>query len=426
MNILILGSGGREHALAWKIAQSPLLDQLFIAPGNAGTSRHGINLPVSVKDFPAIGEAVLAHHINMVLVGPEDPLVNGIHDYFLSSGQLSHIPVIGPVASAARLEGSKDFAKQFMNRYNIPTARHRTFTPETLTDGLVYLKTLKPPFVLKADGLAAGKGVIICPTLSEAREELSLLLTHQRFGNASARVVIEEYLKGIELSVFILTDGNSYLLLPEAKDYKKIGESDTGPNTGGMGSVSPVPFADDVFREKIIRRIIEPTLAGLKNENIDYKGFLFFGLMNVEEDPYVIEYNCRLGDPESESVIPRINSDLLPLLKAVADRTLHNETIEVTDACAATVMLVSAGYPGDYQKHKEIAGLEVLTESLCFHAGTIHDPETRKVLTNGGRVIALTALAPDMQQALDICYRSATMVDYEGKHYRGDIGFDLC
>lgn len=423
MNILLLGSGGREHALAWKLTQSPRLTKLFIAPGNAGTGRMGTNLSLNVNDFPAIKKAVTDHQINMVIVGPEDPLVNGIHDYFLNDRDLRHIPVIGPTRAGAQLEGSKDFAKAFMLKNDIPTAQYSTFDKTTLHEGFEFLKTLKAPYVLKADGLAAGKGVVICQTIEEANGELTSMLRDERFGSASAKVVIEEFLEGFELSVFILTDGVSYVLLPEAKDYKKIGEGDTGPNTGGMGSVSPVPFADETFMKKVEERVIVRTVNGLKEAGIDYSGFLFFGLMNVQGNPYVIEYNCRLGDPETESIVPRITSDLIGLFDAVANRALGSHSIAIDPRCAFTVMLVSAGYPNAYKKGKIISGEDKVTGSLVFHAGTISDHEM--TLTNGGRVVAITTLSSSMGESKKISYKNVAEITFEGKYHRRDIGFDL-
>ena len=425
MNILLLGSGGREHALAWKLAQSRLMTNLFIAPGNAGTAKVGTNLPLSVTDFAAIKLAVITHHINMVVPGPEDPLVNGISDYFLADPDLRNVAVIGPVKQAALLEGSKDFAKQFMNKYGIPTAMHRTFDKSTIADGVAFLRTLGPPYVLKADGLAAGKGVIICNSPDEAVSEFTHMLQDSRFGAASQKVVIEEFLDGIELSVFILTDGKSYLMLPEAKDYKKIGVGDTGPNTGGMGSISPVPFADDEFMRKIEQRIILPTMNGLLAEGIEYKGFLFFGLINVNGNPYLIEYNCRLGDPEAESVIPRLTNDLVRLFKAVADQSLHKETISIDPRVAVSVMLVATGYPGKYEKGKAISGEDQVTGSLVFHAGTALNPDTGMVISDGGRVMAVTSLGYTMQESLRKSYENVSKINFDGKNYRPDIGFDL-
>lgn len=425
MNLLLLGSGGREHALAWKLFQSPLLSRLFIAPGNAGTSSFGTNLALSVTDFEAIRNAVIRHHIDMVVVGPEDPLVKGIHDFFLADPAIRHIPVIGPVKRAAMLEGSKDFAKQFMNRYGIPTARHQTFDRSSMAEGIAYLTTLRPPYVLKADGLAAGKGVIICHSPREAANELVQMLQDSKFGAASQKVVIEEFLHGIELSVFILTDGRNYVILPEAKDYKKIGEGDTGPNTGGMGSVSPVPFADAGFMRKVKQKVIMPTINGLLADGIDYKGFIFFGLINVDGEPYVIEYNCRLGDPETESVIPRLQNDLVHLFTAVARQTLDQETVSADPRYAASVMLVSDGYPGEYVKGKPITGMESATGSIVFHAGTVYDAETGQVTTAGGRVMAVTSLGATMKEALACSYESCTKIQFDGKNFRRDIGFDL-
>jgi phosphoribosylamine--glycine ligase len=423
MNILLLGSGGREHALAWKLAQSPRLTNLYIAPGNAGTCNSGTNISINVSDFSAVKTAVAELNINMVVVGPEDPLVQGIHDYFLNDPELRNIPVIGPTKQGAMLEGSKDFAKQFMLRHNIPTARYQTFDRSTLEEGHAFLKTLAPPYVLKADGLAAGKGVVICHSLEEASSELTSMLRDERFGAASARVVIEEFLDGIELSAFAITDGISYKILPEAKDYKKIGEGDTGPNTGGMGSVSPVPFADKAFMDKVETEVIKRTMDGIKAEGINYVGFLFFGLMNVKGNPYVIEYNCRLGDPETESVVPRITSDLVGILEAVASRSLESVNIEVDPRFAATVMLVSKGYPGGYEKNKLITGEQTVTDSLVFHAGTRLDGD--RVVSNGGRVMAVTTFGDTMQEALDGSYRNALKINFEGRYFRKDIGFDL-
>jgi phosphoribosylamine--glycine ligase len=425
MNILLLGSGGREHALAWKLAQSPLLSKLFIAPGNAGTSGLGTNLSIAATDFPGIKKAVINHHINMVVVGPEDPLVNGIHDFFLSDSDISHVPVIGPGKQAAMLEGSKDFAKQFMNRHNIPTARHQTFGRSDIDKGVHFLGTLAPPYVLKADGLAAGKGVLICKTLEEAVREFTLMLREARFGPASQKVVIEEFLSGIELSAFVLTDGKNYVKLPEAKDYKKIGEGDTGPNTGGMGSVSPVPFADAHFMQKVDQRIIKPTMDGLRAEGIEYKGFIFFGLISVAGDPFVIEYNCRLGDPETESVIPRITNDLAELFKAVANQSLDTVDIRVDPRFAASVMLVASGYPDQYEKGKVITGENKVTGSLVFHAGTFRNPETGEVVSNGGRVLAVTSMGVTMDEALAQSYENCEKINFDGKKFRRDIGYDL-
>ena len=423
MQILLLGSGGREHALAWKIVQSPLLNKLYIAPGNAGTSLCGENVPLTVNDFTGIRQFVLEKGIDMLVVGPEDPLVKGIHDFFLADPALHKIPVIGPLANAARLEGSKDFAKQFMVRYGIPTAAYKTFDVSNLEEGLAFIHSLKPPYVLKADGLAAGKGVVICHSEEAALQEFTAMVRDAKFGQASARVVVEEFLSGIECSSFIITDGNSYLVLPEAKDYKKIGEGDTGPNTGGMGSVSPVPFAGKSFLKKVEDRIIRPTVEGLKKEGLDYIGFIFFGLMNVKGDPYVIEYNCRLGDPETESVIPRINNDFIELMKAVAERRLGEFCIHTDPRVCTTVMLVSKGYPDAYEKGKPIKGESNVRGSLVFHAGTTL--KQGKLVTNGGRVIAVTSLGDSMNQALALTYGNAEKIEFEGRYFRRDIVFDL-
>ncbi|NQV03079.1 MAG: phosphoribosylamine--glycine ligase [Bacteroidia bacterium] len=423
MNILLLGSGGREHTIAWKLVQSPRLTSLFIAPGNAGTSAIGTNLPIAVNDFPAIREACLSHEIGMVIVGPEDPLVNGIHDFFLHDPELRKIPVIGPTRQAAMLEGSKDFAKAFLQKYRIPTAAYSTFTSDTLAGGIAFLQTLNPPYVVKADGLAAGKGVVICQTMEEATAELIAMLSDAKFGEASRKVVIEEFLQGIELSAFVITDGVHYRIFPEAKDYKKIGMGDTGPNTGGMGSVSPVPFAHGDFLEQVERQVIRPTLEGLKSEEISYKGFIFFGLMNVKGIPYVIEYNCRLGDPETESVIPRIKADFVELCLAVTNGTLDRVKMDLDPRYTASVMLVSEGYPGSYEKGREITGLDQVTDSLVFHAGTKRVDD--RLVTNGGRVLAVTSFGDTMDEALKLSYKNAEKIQFEGKYYRTDLGFDL-
>lgn len=423
MNVLLLGSGGREHALAWKISQSPLLTKLFVAPGNAGTSLHGTNINLNPENFEDIEKFVIGNSIGMVVVGPEAPLVKGIYDYFAEKKNLQHIAVIGPSKAGATLEGSKDFAKAFMQRHNIPTAAYKTFAVENLEEGLKFLETLSPPYVLKADGLAAGKGVIISQKIDDARQSLTSMLKFEEFGEASQKVVIEEFLSGIELSVFVLTDGRNYLLLPEAKDYKRIGEGDTGLNTGGMGSVSPVPFADKKFMSIVEQQIIKPTIEGLIEENIDYKGFIFFGLINVDGHPKVIEYNCRMGDPESEVVIPRINSDLLVLFLAVKGQKLNEYAIEFDPRTAATVFLVSGGYPGDYKKGKLISGLDNADGSILFHAGT--KSEAGQIVTNGGRVIAVTSLAENLATALEKSYLNAGKVDFEGKYFRKDLGRDL-
>jgi len=423
MRVLLLGSGGREHALAWKIAQSSMLDELFIAPGNAGTRQHGKNINLDPNDFNAVKNFVLENAIDLVLVGPEEPLVRGIHDFFLGDESLKGIPVIGPTAKGAQLEGSKDFAKQFMFRHNIPTAKYATFTKDTLKEGYDFLAAMKPPYVLKADGLAAGKGVVILDNLNAAKEELKNMLADAKFGEASSRVVIEQFLNGIELSVFVLTDGESYKILPEAKDYKRIGEGDSGLNTGGMGAISPVPFADNTFKDKVDNQIIIPTIKGLKAEGIRYKGFIFFGLINVKGEPYVIEYNCRMGDPETEVVMPRLRSDLLDLLEGVATNTLSERDIQFTEHCAATVMMVSGGYPGDYEKGKQIYGLNTVTDSIVFHAGTAADGPAVK--TSGGRVLAVSSYGKDLETALRRSYESAAKIEFEGAYYRKDIGFDV-
>jgi len=425
MNILLLGSGGSEHALAWKLSQSPNLKNLYIAPGNAGTASLGKNIPVSLNDFKGIREIVCSNQVNMVVVGPEDPLVNGIYDFFMADPQLSEISLIGPVRNAAQLEGSKDFAKHFMKKYGIPTADFRTFDLESIDDGIEFLQQLHPPYVLKADGLAAGKGVIICSTLEEAIREFSDMLHNSKFGKASQKVVIEEFLTGIEVSMFILTDGLSYKLLPEAKDYKKIGEGDSGPNTGGMGSVSPVPFADKAFVDKAESRIIRPTMAGLREEKIDYRGFIFFGLMNVGGDPFMIEYNCRMGDPEAESILPRITSDLVGLFTAVAGRKLEAENLDIDPRFTATVMLVSKGYPDKYEKGKIIHYREAVTDSLVFHSGTSIQPGSGQLITAGGRVIAVTSFGNTLKEALDQSYHNAEKINFDGRYFRRDIGFDL-
>jgi phosphoribosylamine--glycine ligase len=422
MNILILGSGGREHALAWKLAQSKKISRLFIAPGNAGTTSVGTNLPVDPEDFESVRTAVKENNINMVVVGPEAPLAEGIHDFFLNDEYLKNIPVIGPCKSAARLEGSKDFAKAFLTRHKIPTAAYRSFDKQSVSEARGFLNTLKPPYVIKADGLAAGKGVLIIDNIEEAEQEVKAMLDG-KFGAAGQKVVIEQFLKGIELSVFIITDGKSYKLLPEAKDYKRVGIGDTGLNTGGMGAVSPVPFAGSAFMKKVKQRIIDPTVSGLSDEGILYKGFIFFGLINVENDPYVIEYNARLGDPESEVMIPRIKSDLFELIEGVALGNLSERKIEIDERSVTTVMLVSGGYPGHYEKGKEISGLGKITDGVVFHAGTkISD---NRVVTSGGRVLAVSSWGTSMKEALEGSYRNARLLSFDNMYYRTDIGFDL-
>jgi len=422
-NVLLIGSGGREHAIAWKLAQSPLLNQLFIAPGNAGTSCVGTNVTISGNDFESIKQFVLDNTVDLVVVGPEDPLVRGIHDFFLNDGLLKGIPVIGPQKAGAELEGSKDFAKQFMIRHGIPTGAYQTFTKDTLSEGITFLQTLNPPYVLKADGLAAGKGVLICKTLHEAEVELTDMLANQRFGKASERVVVEEFLDGIELSAFAITNGTEYLVLPEAKDYKRIGIGDTGPNTGGMGSISPVPFAGKEFMQKVEERVIKPTVDGLQKDGIPFQGFLFFGLMNVKGDPYVIEYNVRLGDPETESLLPRIKNDLLEIFLATAHGGLSKIKLETDHRTAACVMIVSGGYPGEYAKGKTITGLETVNKSLVFHAGTGYSDN--RIFSAGGRVIAVTTLADDLNSAIYQSLESASQVKFENSYFRNDIGKDL-
>ena len=422
MNILILGSGGREHALAWKLAQSKKVSRVFIGPGNAGTSETGTNLAIDPGNFGEVKDAVLKNSIGMVVVGPEAPLVAGITDFFLNDQYLRDIPVIGPGKNAARLEGSKDFAKDFMTRHKIPTSGYRTFDRSTAGNVSGFLDTLKPPYVIKADGLAAGKGVVIIDNMDEAENEVMAML-NGKFGAAGNKVVVEQFLKGVELSVFIVTDGRSYKLLPEAKDYKRIGAGDTGLNTGGMGGVSPVPFAGKEFMEKVVNRIIEPTMEGLSHDRIVYKGFLFFGLINVDGDPYVIEYNARLGDPESEVIIPRIKSDLFELIEGVAEGNLAERVLETDDRFVATVMLASGGYPGNFDKGKEISGLELTDDCVVFHSGTKKSDD--KVITSGGRVLAISSWGRTMNEALEGSYRNARLVSFDKMYYRTDIGFDL-
>lgn len=423
MNVLILGSGGREHAIAWKINQSNLLKELYIAPGNAGTAEVGTNLNIAPTNFSEIKQAVIQHEISLVIVGPEDPLVKGIHDYFLADEMLKDIIVIGPQKLAAQLEGSKEFAKKFMVKHNIPTAKYESFTEENLQDGYKFLETLKAPYVLKADGLAAGKGVLILSDLQKAKEELKEMLSNQKFGNASSKVVIEEFLDGIELSCFVLTDGTSYVNLPHAKDYKRIGEGDTGLNTGGMGAISPVPFASKEFLDKVEEQVIIPTINGLKKDEIPYKGFIFFGLIMVNNEPKVIEYNCRMGDPETEVVIPRIKSDLLELFIATGQNKLNTKKIEFTKESAATVMLVSGGYPEAYEKGKEIKGISKIEGSIIFQAGTTLKND--KVVTNGGRVLAVTSYGENFKEALKKSYQNVEKIYFDKLNFRKDIGFDL-
>ena len=423
MNVLVLGSGGREHTFAWKIAQSPLCNHLFVAPGNSGTASVATNLDISVSDFEGIKSAVLEHNIEMLVVGPEDPLVNGVHDFFLNDDALKHVAVIGPQRAAATLEGSKEFAKEFLFRHNIPTAAYKSFTAIDLEKGFSFLETLSPPYVLKADGLAAGKGVLIIQNIEEAKTELKNMLVDSKFGAASTKVVIEEFLDGIELSCFVLTDGIHYKLLPTAKDYKRIGEGDTGLNTGGMGAISPVPFADEALLKKIEERIVKPTIEGLKKDKTPYKGFIFIGLIVVDNEPLVIEYNVRMGDPETEAVLPRINTDLMEIFIAIKNQNLNTINLEVNPKTATTVVLVSGGYPEAYEKGKTISGFENVQEAIVFHAGAQHSND--EVVTSGGRVMAITALGSDHKEALNKAYNEISKIKFEGMNFRKDLGFDL-
>mgnify|MGYP001322796989 FL=1 len=423
MNILVLGSGGREHTLAWKISQSILCKRLFVAPGNSGTSTIATNIDIAVTDFEAIKRTVLENQIEMVVVGPEDPLVLGIHDYFNEDDNLKNIPVIGPEKAAAQLEGSKEFAKEFLFRHNIPTASYASFNADSVEEGYAFLETLSPPYVLKADGLAAGKGVVILNDINEAKEELKQMLVESKFGLASQKVVIEEFLDGIELSCFVLTDGEHYKILPTAKDYKRIGEGDKGLNTGGMGAISPVPFADKKLMQKIESKIVKPTVEGLQKDNLPYKGFIFIGLIKVVEEPFVIEYNVRMGDPETEVVIPRLKNDIVALFKAVSNQTLNEVELEIDSRTAATVMLVSGGYPETYEKGKIIKGFDEIKTSYVFHAGAKHDKG--EVITSGGRVMAITSFGEDFKSALKTSYQNIDKISFDKMNFRKDIGFDL-
>ena len=423
MNVLVLGSGGREHTFAWKIANSPLCGSLFVAPGNSGTAGIATNLEISVNDFQSIKKAVLKYDIQMVIVGPEDPLVRGIHDFFLNDPTLQYTVIIGPQKAAAQLEGSKEFAKEFLFRHQIPTAAYQSFTSHEIEKGYAFLETLSPPYVLKADGLAAGKGVLIIKDLNEAKTELKQMLLDSKFGAASAKVVIEEFLDGIELSCFVLTDGENYKILPTAKDYKRIGEGDTGLNTGGMGAISPVPFANETLMAKIEERIVAPTIEGLKIDQLAYRGFVFIGLIVVNNEPMVIEYNVRMGDPETEAVLPRVNTDLMEIFVAIKDQTLNQIEIEISPDTATTVVLVSGGYPGPYEKGYAIKGLESVENALVFHAGAKNDGD--KIVTSGGRVVAVTAFGNDYKSALSKSYQAISKITFQGMNYRRDLGFDL-
>jgi len=422
-NILLLGSGGRECTLAWKLSQSPLCGTFFIAPGNAGTNEYGTNLPIAYNDFEGIKKACIEYKIDILFPGPEDPLVAGIYDFFKNDALLKHIIVVGPSKEGAQLEGSKAFSKKFMERHNIPTAAYKEFTAESFEQGVAYIKRSEPPIVIKADGLAAGKGVVIAQDTIEAVKAFRAMVMNRQFGDAGKKVVIEQFLDGIELSVFAFTDGTNYILLPEAKDYKRIGEGDTGPNTGGMGAISPVPFANDEFMLKVTERIILPTIKGLKAEGIVYNGFIFFGLIKVKDEPYVIEYNCRLGDPETEVVIPRLENDLVALILSMNERKLGDVEVQFSSKAAATVMLVSEGYPGDYPKGRKMAGFEKVKGSFLFHAGTKF--QDKAIVTNGGRVLAITSYGEDIKQALEKSYENAELIVYEGKNYRKDIGWEF-
>ena len=423
MNVLILGSGGREHAFTLKLSESKKINQLFVAPGNAGTHKIATNININPTDFEAVKKTVLENEIKMVVVGPEAPLVEGVHDFFLADNELKNIPVIGPKKDGALLEGSKDFSKQFMQKHGVPTAKYQSFTKDNLEEGFAFLETLEPPFVLKADGLAAGKGVLILSSLVEAKSELEEMVSNNKFGEASSTVVIEEFLKGIELSVFVLTDGKNYKILPSAKDYKRIGEGDAGLNTGGMGAISPVPFADKAFLNKVEELVVKPTVAGLQKDGIDYRGFIFIGLMNDNGNPSVVEYNVRMGDPETEVVLPRIESDLFDLFDGVANQNLNEKSFSVTDKTATTVMLVSGGYPEAYEKNKEITGFDTVDASTVYHAGTtIKDG---KVVSSGGRVMAVTSFGNTIEEALEKSYKSINKIHFEKMNYRKDIGFDL-
>jgi phosphoribosylamine--glycine ligase len=422
-NILLLGSGGRECALAWKLSHSPLCGTFFIAPGNAGTSEYGINIPISYNDFEAVKKACIDYKIDILFPGPEDPLVAGIYDFFKNDPLLKHIIIVGPSKEGAQLEGSKAFSKKFMERHNIPTAAYKEFTIDSFEQGVAYIKRSTAPIVVKADGLAAGKGVVIAQNSLDAIKAFRSMVMDKQFGDASSKVVIEQFLDGIELSVFVLTDGDNYVLLPEAKDYKRIAEGDKGPNTGGMGAVSPVPFADETFMQKVTSKIIEPTINGLKAENITYRGFIFFGLIKVNDEPYVIEYNCRLGDPETEVVIPRLENDLVELILKMSEGKLNEVTPEYSKKAASTVMLVSGGYPGNYPKGKYISGFEKVKGSLLFHAGTTN--KDHHLLTNGGRVLAVTSYGDNLKQALQKSYENVDQIEYDGKYYRTDIGWEF-